>query len=58
LVVLGDERYLVDGSETYFWCPGGIRDSPMLAAGARKTGLRIVSTMRNWSTIRKLAALL
>ncbi len=58
LVVLGDERYLVDGSETYFWCPGGISDSPMLAADARKTGLRIVSTTRNWSTVRKVAALL
>ena len=32
--------------------------SPILAAGVRSTGPRIVSTTGNWNTIGKLAALL
>lgn len=54
----GRERCLVDGAETYAWCPDGIRDSPMLAALSRTEGPRPVGTMRNWRTLRRIVAVL
>jgi len=58
----GAERCLIDGAEMYFWCPGGIPDSPMLAAlskiPAPAAGARPVSTMRNWNTVRRLVTML
>lgn len=55
---LGDERYCVDGRELYVWCPGGVRDSPLLAALSKAKGHKPVTTTRNWNTVRKLAAML
>jgi uncharacterized protein (DUF1697 family) len=56
-VDLGDERYVVDGTELYAWCPGGIRDSPLFAAlGKAKGGP--ATTVRNWNTVEKLTAML
>ncbi|HEX5993506.1 MAG TPA: DUF1697 domain-containing protein [Jiangellales bacterium] len=58
----GPERCLIDGAEMYFWCLGGIRDSPILAAlgkiPAPDAESRRVSTMRNWNTVRRLVMML
>ncbi|MBB2940776.1 uncharacterized protein (DUF1697 family) [Actinoplanes lutulentus] len=52
----GEERYVVDGAETYIWCPYGMRDSPLIKAlGKIKTP---PATMRNWNTVEKILALM
>lgn len=54
---LGEDRYVVDGAEMYIWCPGGLRDSPLMAAlGKAKGGPS--ATVRNWNTVQKLHALM
>ncbi|MFC6021644.1 DUF1697 domain-containing protein [Plantactinospora solaniradicis] len=36
---IGDDRYIVDGTEMYVWCPGGLRDSPLMTIlGKAKSG--------------------
>jgi uncharacterized protein (DUF1697 family) len=53
----GDDRYVLDGREIYVWCPHGQLKSPLMAAlGTVKGGP--VTTVRNWNTVGKLAALL
>ena len=39
----------------YLWCPGGMLESPLMAAVAKALG--DAHTVRNWATIQKLAAL-
>lgn len=50
---LGDDRYAVDGTEVYVWCPNGLRDSPAMTALAKAKG-RPPTTVRNWNTVEKL----
>jgi uncharacterized protein (DUF1697 family) len=53
----GDDRYVVDATELYVWCPDGQLHSPVMAAlGKLKGGP--VTTVRNWNTVQKLGALL
>ncbi|MFF5181890.1 DUF1697 domain-containing protein [Micromonospora sp. NPDC000316] len=53
----GAERYAVDGSEMYIWCPGGLRDSSLMKAlGKIKGGPS--ATVRNWNTVEKLLAMM
>jgi uncharacterized protein (DUF1697 family) len=52
-----DDRYALVGRELYLWCPHGQLESPLMAAlGKAKGGP--VTTVRNWNTVVKLAALL
>lgn len=53
----GEERFVVDGAELYVWCPGGVRESPLLAAVGKVKGTP-TATVRNWNTVEKLAAML
>ncbi|WCN81075.1 DUF1697 domain-containing protein [Micromonospora sp. LH3U1] len=54
---LGADRYAVDGTEMYIWCPGGLRDSPLMRTlGKIKGGPP--STVRNWNTVEKLVAMM
>ncbi|WP_433648875.1 DUF1697 domain-containing protein [Micromonospora zamorensis] len=54
---LGADRYAVDGTEMYIWCPGGLRDSPLMKAlGKIKDGPP--ATVRNWNTVEKLLAMM
>ncbi|WP_328369803.1 hypothetical protein OHQ88_29400 [Micromonospora zamorensis] len=56
-VELGADRYVVDGTEMYIWCPGGLRDSPLMKAlGKIKDGPP--ATVRNWNTVEKLLAMM
>lgn len=56
-VDLAGDRYAVDGAEIYIWCPGGLRDSPLMAAlGKAKGGPP--ATVRNWNTVTKLHAMM
>jgi uncharacterized protein (DUF1697 family) len=41
----------------YYWCPGGLRDSPMLKAMTDKK-LQVTGTARNWNTVTRIAELL
>lgn len=50
------ERYHVADREVYFWCPGGVHGSALLARFADRPG-QAVATVRNWNTVTKLAAL-
>ena len=45
------------GREVYLWCPAGLLDSPLAKQGWEKT-LGTPVTVRNWSTVTKVAALL
>jgi uncharacterized protein (DUF1697 family) len=56
-VDLGDERYVVDGTELYAWCPGGITNSPLFAALGKARG-GPATTVRNWNTVQKLTTML
>ncbi|MET8306794.1 DUF1697 domain-containing protein [Micromonospora sp. NPDC005173] len=54
---LGADRYAVDGTEMYIWCPGGLRDSPLMnALGKIKDGPP--ATVRNWNTVEKLLTMM
>jgi uncharacterized protein (DUF1697 family) len=53
----GDDRYAVHGRELFVWCPRGQLDSPLMTALGKARG-GPVTTVRNWNTVRKLAALL
>ncbi|MFF4880834.1 DUF1697 domain-containing protein [Micromonospora sp. NPDC000668] len=54
---LGADRYAVDGTEIYIWCPGGLRDSPLMKAlGKIKDGPP--ATVRNWNTVEKLLTMM
>jgi uncharacterized protein (DUF1697 family) len=46
----------IKDTELYAWCPNKINDSPLLKA-AGKAKLADYMTVRNWRTIRKIAAL-
>ncbi|TYB96080.1 DUF1697 domain-containing protein [Micromonospora sp. WP24] len=56
-VDLGADRYAVDGTEMYLWCPGGQRDSPLMKALGRIKG-GPPATVRNWNTVEKLLAMM
>jgi uncharacterized protein (DUF1697 family) len=45
------------GREVYLWCPAGLLDSPLAKQGWEKM-LGTTVTVRNWSTVTKVAALL
>jgi uncharacterized protein (DUF1697 family) len=45
------------GREVYLWCPGGLLDSPLAKQGWEKA-LGTPVTVRNWTTVTKVAALL
>ncbi|SHF96294.1 DUF1697 domain-containing protein [Geodermatophilus nigrescens] len=53
----GDDRWAVVGRELYLWCPHGQMDSPLVTALGRGRG-GPVTTVRDWNTVRELAALL
>lgn len=53
---IGDERCVVDGAEVYAWCPGGVRDSRLMAALGKIPGAGV--TVRNWNTVQKLVGML
>ncbi|MET7951646.1 hypothetical protein [Micromonospora sp. NPDC005324] len=54
---IGDDRYIVDGTEMYVWCPRGLRDSPLMTIlGKAKSGPS--TTVRNWNTVEKLLTLM
>jgi len=50
------DRWHVGTREIYLWLPGGIHSSK-LAQQLTERNLGVVATMRNWNTVRKLAAL-
>jgi uncharacterized protein (DUF1697 family) len=49
------ERVHLAEREAYFWLPGGIQKSPILAAFPARKGE--VATVRNWNTVNKLLAI-
>jgi uncharacterized protein (DUF1697 family) len=49
------ERVHLAGREAYFWVPGGIQKSKLLAAFPARKGE--VATVRNWNTVTKLLAM-
>ena len=49
------ERVHLAEREAYFWVPGGIQKSKILAAFPYRKGE--VATMRNWNTVTKLLAM-
>lgn len=49
------ERVHLAGREAYFWVPGGIQKSKILAAFPARKGE--VATVRNWNTVTKLLAM-
>lgn len=49
------ELFHVGEREVYFWVPGGSQKSKVLAAFPARKGE--VSTVRNWNTVTKLAAM-
>ena len=51
----GDDRVAVGPQAAYCWCAGGILESEMLTAVGRALGDGV--TMRNWTTVTKLAAI-
>ncbi|MEU4562442.1 DUF1697 domain-containing protein [Actinoplanes sp. NPDC023936] len=51
------DQYVVDGAETYLWCPDGMRDSPLIKA-LTKVKNPPPSTIRNWNTVEKLLTLM
>ncbi|BCB75967.1 DUF1697 domain-containing protein [Phytohabitans flavus] len=54
---IGDDRYIVDHTEMYIWCPGGLRDSPLMTIlGKAKNGPS--TTVRNWNTVEKLLTMM
>lgn len=54
---LGEDRYAVDGTEMYIWCPDSLLNSPVMTAlGKAKGGPS--ATVRNWNTVEKLHALM
>jgi uncharacterized protein (DUF1697 family) len=53
----GKDQYAVDGRELYLWCPDGQLQSPLAAALGKHRG-GPVGTVRNWSTVLRLAELL
>jgi uncharacterized protein (DUF1697 family) len=50
------ERVVVHGREIYAWFPHGVGRS-RLAAALAKSGLGVVATARNWTTVTKLLEL-
>jgi uncharacterized protein (DUF1697 family) len=53
----GEDQFTVDGTEIYLWCPKGLMESPLMTALTKyKKGP--ATTVRNWNTVRKLAAML
>ncbi|BAL87593.1 hypothetical protein AMIS_23730 [Actinoplanes missouriensis 431] len=51
------DQCVVDGAETYLWCPDGMRDSPLIKA-LTKVKNPPPSTIRNWNTVEKLLTLM
>jgi uncharacterized protein (DUF1697 family) len=49
------ERVYLAEREAYFWVPGGIQKSKLLAAFPARKGE--VATVRNWNTVTKLLAI-
>lgn len=49
------ERVHLSEREAYFWVPGGIQKSKILAAFPSRKGE--VATVRNWNTVNKLLAM-
>lgn len=56
-VDLGDDRFVVVGTEMYIWCPQGLMKSPVMTALGKATG-GPPATVRNWNTVTKLLALM
>ena len=54
---LGDDRYAVDGTELYLWCPAGMSRSPVMKALAKARG-GPPATVRNWNTVGKLLTMM
>lgn len=59
-VAAGDwdpERTVIRGRDAHVWCPGGVRNSPLLSA---VTGPKVApgATVRNWRTVVGVLALL
>jgi uncharacterized protein (DUF1697 family) len=54
---LGADRYAVNGTELYLWCPNSVLESPLMTALGKLRG-GPTSTMRNWNTMQKLVPLL
>lgn len=52
----GDDRLEIVGWHCYLWCPAGVLASPFAKLDWERT-LGVAATMRNWSTVTKLAAL-
>lgn len=53
----GREAFAARGRELYMWCPDGLSRSAVAAACAeRRIGVR--ATVRNWSTVQRIAAVL
>lgn len=53
----GDDRYALHGRDLYLWGPAGQLKSPLMTALGKVKG-EPVTTVRNWNTVGKLAALL
>ena len=54
---IGDDRWWARPGEVYVWCPAGLIDSPAMAHLERVTKGVTHTTVRNWNTVAKLAAL-
>lgn len=54
---LGADRYAVNGTELYLWCPNSVLESPLMTTLGKLRG-GPTSTMRNWNTMQKLVPLL
>jgi uncharacterized protein (DUF1697 family) len=51
------EQLAARGRDLHLWCPGGVRDSPLMAALGRLPA-GPVATVRNWNTVSRIRALL
>ena len=52
----GRERFALGDRAAYLWCADGILESALIEAAGRVLGDEV--TMRNWTTVTKLAAML
>ncbi len=54
---IGDDRWWARPGEVYVWCPKGLMDSPAMAHLEQAAKGVTHTTVRNWNTVAKLAAL-
>ena len=50
-----DDHFQAHGREVYWWRSGGLSDSPLSASGRFEKLLGVPATLRNVTTVRKLA---